>query len=267
MRIALLTLSLLCSLGSKSFACGDVGDCTAGFSQGDDGHFYTETQISLQPQPGYVPSYTYNVIKIFRIRDFDFWTIYHSNGNVGFADISPVPRGPAKIYYFPRYTSSASQPNYRYIKNGKYPASDLSEGAFKTLYTSGACSGNGCGGAGKGLGTVDSAKVSSGSVIVSGWACQKGLNKSIAVYVYATDAVNGKFVTSAIANLAPGSTNDKAAISYNCNSLVNHRYHIKIPAATYNRYQGQRLAVYAVTTPNGIVTLTPISSQIDFKFP
>lgn len=101
------------------------------------------------------------------------------------------------------------------------------------------------------LGYFDSIYYNNHQLHIKGWACEKGVNKSINVnaYVELEDEKEGMLLSTSIANKFVN-----AKISQRCNTTATpHRYIIKIPENIANKYAGKRINVFGVKASDGLI--------------
>lgn len=94
-------------------------------------------------------------------------------------------------------------------------------------------------------GHIDSVVRTNGKVQVSGWACDYGVNTSIAVHLYANQiGKNHSFITSVRAN-----QKSETGVSIACGTKkTNHRFRIEISGSNWKKASQKQVFVYGIST-------------------
>jgi hypothetical protein len=258
-KMRYITAALFIILFSvKSFACGDVSDCTAGFSQDSDGHFRVLSTRNPPSSSDYIPMYTGNVIRVSWILKGLTFGVYFPDGRRWMVDVARPELGQyRRITRFPEYVSSPAQPIYTYFMEKEYYQSNGGSSSVPflkdTLYPS----------VSQGIvGNLDSVVQTTTGVVVTGWACDKGQNKSIDVHVYAGGpAGKGTIIGHGTSNRE---SSDKIA-SLCGGTRVGHRFRVGITQAMVNSHRGQRVYVHGISVSGG--ANSTISKSGDLRVP
>jgi hypothetical protein len=243
---SLFVLFSIMLAGTEAFACGDVSDCTAGFGMTESGSFYVRDFTPSYQGVPMVTMSSQDYVGIRKNKDGSI-TVYLSDGSVYIIkDIESLATHDLRTFepkglrnFLPSSRPSASYKfYYRSSLLSNNTSSDTVSPFGRTIYSGRTCTGT-C----KNLmGNVDSvAQLVDGSVAVAGWTCDRLLNKSLGVYVYAGDVNTGHRIAAGTANIK---LSDSAKINKLCGgTTVGHRFRVVIPRSTVHPYRGQPIYV------------------------
>lgn len=97
---------------------------------------------------------------------------------------------------------------------------------------------------GRVIGWLDRVAISGDKVVVSGWACEVNLKKSIPVHLYVGGpAGQGKFIGAYTANAT-----SEAAVERECGTgMDRHRYRLAFDKEAASKYKGQRVYMHGIS--------------------